>query len=205
MPNRSDALTALLAAQTKPVTKVESAPSYSSTSGHCGTLGQESLSRVRDRATVRENLPPEAKQETQYEQEVRLFGKYWADIYRDQREAKTREERIAAEKARVAAAHRIEDQRRIESAKAIQARNSKWVGEELLRGEIKGIFKSMDAFDIVEPVMALVRSWRMEKFPPAYRTAIEQIKQAEVAKVKAAHAAENQRRVEALRTAQGGV
>ena len=95
---RQDSFTALLKANSVPKTVLEPEVAGRGTIAGLTTSGAP-LSRVRDRATVRENLPPEAKPETLYEQEVRLFGKYWAEVYRQQREEKIREEREAAEDA----------------------------------------------------------------------------------------------------------
>jgi hypothetical protein len=38
------------------------------------------------------------------------------------------------------------------------------------------LFRSMDAYDIIEPVMALVHSWKRETSIDAYRVAIEQVR-----------------------------
>ncbi len=182
MPNRKDALAALCAVQSKPVTKSEpTAPSVPSSSGGCASPVYTGRVRDRQRAAI-EN--PASKQETLYEQEVRLYGKYWADIYRDQRDAKTKEERIAAEAARVKAARAIDDQRRTEDAaererraKELQEQNLRIATENLIKADIRSSLADATAPE-VEAVLALVREWKMTRQSFAYPIALKTVREA---------------------------
>ncbi len=115
---RQDAIAAMIAAQVKPKTHIDSVETLPSSSAYCGVLDPESLSRTRDRQQAESNRTVEAPAETLYENEVRHFGKYWADQYRAQREETAKAELDAAKTQHIRAQRAAEDARRREAREA---------------------------------------------------------------------------------------
>jgi hypothetical protein len=169
----------MINAQSKPkTTVVDSASSMPSTSAGCASPVY--TGRVRDRQNAEANQPVEVKQESQYEQELRLYGKEWATVWRDQREADSREKRIAAEAARVKAAHREADarERRQREADALAAKRQREQAAQIIfdnadRKEIKDLLKSEPA-DVIDRVIQLTNG---SKLPFVWKACLDTIKQ----------------------------
>jgi len=160
--NRKDAaLSALLAANSKPPVKVKSIDSPASTSGYCGTLGPESLSRVRDREAEAESAPEPVLSE--YEADVKAWGVQWATVYQREREATSKAQRIAAEKLKVELAHKASEQRDAEAREAQRLAEQKRredITRTLLENEDRRAVRLMldkEPFGIVEKVLHLAR------------------------------------------------
>jgi len=185
MPSRDAILAGLMALNAKP--KQVLPPTGSNDRNHEGLVGQAgAVLRIRDRQNAEAEKPVEAKPETIYENEVRHFGVYWANIYRDQREADTKEKRIKAEAAKVKAAHAAENQRRIEAqaerekrAKELQEANSRIILDNITKSEIRGILADATAPEI-EAVLQKVRGWKMEKQSFAYSAALKEVREKKV-------------------------
>jgi regulator of protease activity HflC (stomatin/prohibitin superfamily) len=115
MNRQAAAQAAMLAAMSKPKQHIDAAASAPSRSGYCDSLGQESLSRVRDRLanTAANSVAPKpiTTDDELYLSDVKHFGVEWANVYRAEREAKSRDERIKAEREKVRLAHIAAEQR----------------------------------------------------------------------------------------------
>jgi hypothetical protein len=190
MPSRHAALTALLALQGKPCVKTvqpEEAPSRSA--GYCGALGQESLSRVRDRQNAAAEKPVEPQTNASYDQyadEKSKHGKFWADVWAAERNARTRDERIKAQAEKVRLAHIADNQRQLEDqrdrerrAKELQEANSRIILDNITKSEIRGILADATAPEI-EAVLQKVRGWKMEKQSFAYSAALKEVREKKV-------------------------
>jgi len=189
MPSRTESLTALLNLQSKPKQSIDAptVPNAASTSGGCAVPSY--TGRVRDRQNAAAEKPVEPQTNASYDQyadEVKCFGKIWADIWKAEREAKTRDERIAAQSAKVRAARAADDQRRIEDqrererrAKELQEANSRIILNNITKSEIRGILADATAPEI-EAVLQKVRGWKMEKQSFAYSAALKEVREKKV-------------------------
>jgi hypothetical protein len=101
-------------------TSAPAAPSVSmpSTSGYVAPA--PSFVRTRDRQhneTVNREITPQVEEFDLYTDDCKRFSVEWANVYRQQREATTREQRVAAEKERVRLARIASELRNAEYAK----------------------------------------------------------------------------------------
>ena len=173
MPSRSDALAALLSIQSKPIVKVESAPTHPSTSGYTGSLGDATISRVSDRARRAEA----AKQEVVH-QPVHVPDAYEQEYYRRQAAEKaelTKKERAAAEKRHVEDCRRAAALRDKADADAHAQRVVEHMFSEEARRQVKHILADCTGEEIQE-ILRRVDAARMRGFAPAYQTFKDEVR-----------------------------
>lgn len=179
MPSRSAAIAALYAANSTPKVAVPE-PTVGRPAAPDMTGSAGAVLRIRDRATVAQKttgLAAEPLSRTEQliadQERERL-----ADIELQRRKAagianRERREKEAREKANRERLKRENDRIAMEQHRA---RVSEHLVLDSIKQEVKSIFQTMDAYDIVPEVMALVKSWKMEQFPLAYETAIKEIR-----------------------------
>ena len=169
---RSKALTALLAMQSKPVTKVSSPEVAPRQSGYCGALGGESLSRVRDRMEIQANAPTNQPEKLSWDESVKQeqtrLDRLGAEANaRRQRDAQEREAARERERTR-----KIEDERCLREA---QERQQQVIEQNMIRREVRQILQDATAEE-VQAVLKLTREWKTDRFAPSYLIALEQVR-----------------------------
>ncbi len=185
MPSRQDALTALYAAQAKPKIEIEAdTTSRPSSAGMVGQVGA-AFSRVRDRMaakTASREIAPNPNRETVYDQECRLFGKHWADVYRQQREAEAEEKQEDERKQREAAERRADEDRQRRQAEDMartlrkaQERQSEIVVQNMTKSEIRAILADASAEEIQE-VLQRVDQTKSAGIPFMYKAHLDEVR-----------------------------
>lgn len=184
---KRDAAAALLAAMIKPCVKVTSAPSMTR-SGM--TYSPDYSPRTRDRianTAVNAELNPAPQsistEEELYRNETKNFGVAWANIYRAQRLAKSKEERIAAENARVAAARRADDARRAQDQRDAEVARQKQTRETAKivfanadKSAIRDMLKD-EPIDVMQAVIASVKAEGGSTLPFVWAAHLAKVKE----------------------------
>jgi Skp family chaperone for outer membrane proteins len=133
---------------------------------------------VRDRQNAAAEKPVGPQTNAPYDQyadEVKCFGKMWADIWKAEREAKTRDERIAAQSAKVRAARATDNQRRIEDQREREQRQARVFAENIARNEVRQILADATGEEIQE-VLKRVEAAHCKGFPAAYSTYLAEVR-----------------------------
>jgi hypothetical protein len=144
---------------------------------------------VRDRQNAAAEKPVEPQTNAPYDQyadEKSKHGKFWADVWAAERNARTRDERIKAQAEKVRLAHIADNQRQLEDqrdrerrAKELQEANSRIILDNITKSEIRGILADATAPEI-EAVLQKVRGWKMEKQSFAYSAALKEVREKKV-------------------------
>jgi hypothetical protein len=144
--------------------------------------------RVSDRIRAREATQPEVAQQSktpaQIERErlMKVYGDAYDREQMAEKEAQTKRQRIAEEKRRVEAAHRLDDIRMAETRRDVAERNSRAVVDRMLhdslRAEVMYILNKHDLFGQCGEVLAIVRDeLHCEKLGAGWETACQLFKE----------------------------
>src|SRR6266567_6152888 len=152
-PSRNEAISALNSVKKTVITQPETAPRPSA----AGTSNfQASIGRIRDRMTVtaamQETVAPkpltERQKLTEFYYQAHLKEEAAKQAEQTEKERKRAERQAAEDRERL---RKIEDARTLREARERQQQVTE---HNLFASEIRGIFQSMDALDIVPEVMA---------------------------------------------------
>lgn len=182
MPDRQTVLASLAALNAKPKQVVEAGDNRGTRSGLTGVAGAPN--RVRDRQTIQEQTKqvttprPKTPQELEYEKNAEEWFQYEMGRQRKEKAAKEKRDREAAEHKAAADRARWKAEEDAKCLRGMQERRDKQIEENLIRSEIKSIVVANDLnSDELQKVLSLLKAWGTERFPAAWQTAVDQVRE----------------------------